>query len=170
MKKPSLSAKIIRSISILVIALVVVFISAFLEKNSAHISAEIKQPVKIGEKIQVPIFIATGNNTINAAEIYLNFDPNKLQIIEVSKNNSFFQLWIKDEPKFSNEKGEISFAGGLPQPGFKGKGQVGEITLVIQQSGRNEISFDSKTRILLNDGKGTALPLDLKPIKINSHD
>ncbi len=124
-------------------------------------------PEKIAseEKIHIPIFINTQKYIINAAEIYLRFDPSELQVVSVSKENSFFQLWITGEPKFSNETGEISFAGGLPTPGFSGKGQVGAVEIVAKKPGRHQLSFDGRTRILLNDGLGTAIPLNLRPIK-----
>jgi hypothetical protein len=130
------------------------------------IAAEIPSSIKVNQKITLPIFIDTSGLIINAAEVYLKFDPATLKVESASKENSFFQLWITDEPKFSNDKGEISFAGGLPKPGFQGRGQIGSVNIIPLKSGLQTLSFDQKSRILLNDGVGTEAPLKLEPIKI----
>lgn len=132
----------------------------------ATLTAEINSTPTLNQTLDLPIMIDTAGATINAAEIYLKFDPAAIRVEAVTKDNSFFQLWITDEPKFSNESGEISFAGGLPKPGFSGRGQIGSIKIIPLKTGQAEISFESKTRALLNDGKGTAIALELPPIQL----
>ncbi len=117
-------------------------------------------------QLSVPIMIDTAGQTINAAEVYLTFDPKLVQVTQVSKDGSLFKLWIANQPTYSNEKGEISFAGGVPTPGFKGKGQIGSVTLQSKQAVTTKLAFRSKTQALLNDGKGTAIDLTLEPIKV----
>lgn len=134
--------------------------------KKATIAAEMPLSIKVNQKMKLPIFIDTAGLTINAAEVYLKYDPTALKVETVSKENSFFQLWITGEPKFSNDNGEISFAGGLPKPGFQGRGQVGEVVITPLKNGVQTLSFDQKSRILLNDGVGTESPLRLEPIKI----
>lgn len=121
---------------------------------------------KTNQKVTIPIVLDTKEETINAAEVYLAFHPEEIRVGSVSRDNSFFRLWITNEPKFSNEDGQISFAGGLPSPGFKGKGVIGLITITPLKKGTFNINYDSKTRVLLNDGKGTKLSVRLNPIKI----
>lgn len=125
-----------------------------------------KSKVSVGETITIPITIDTAGHTINAAEAYLTFNPAAVQIVSVNKEPSFFQLWIKDQPVYNNERGEISFAGGLPTPGFKGKGSIGSISLKLLTDKSAQLVFTPKTRILLNDGEGTAVPLRLRPLTI----
>lgn len=138
----------------------------FHQPKTPTVWGELNQSVKQNQKIFIPIFVNTEDKTINALEVYLKFDPNELRVESVSKDNSFFQLWIKDEPKFNNDKGEISFAGGLPNPGFKGTGQIGSIEITPLKAGLLTISFDGRTRMLLNDGVGTESALISQPIKI----
>lgn len=149
------------------IALTVVGFLFYRTNFARRASITIKPSVnpKVNQNVELPVRIDTAGATINAAEIYLTFDPEAIKVESVSKDNSIFELWITDEPKFSNEKGEISFAGGLPTPGFKGKGEIGNIKFTPLRAGQTEINFDSKTRALLNDGKGTAISLNLPPIK-----
>jgi hypothetical protein len=134
--------------------------------KTARITAEVPSGISVSQSIDLPIFIDTRDYTINAAEVYLTYDPQLVTVESVSKDNSFFQLWITDEPKFSNEKGQLSFAGGLPTPGFKGRGQIGTVTLKLLKPGHTNLTFDPKTRVLLNDGQGTAVPLYVAPISL----
>jgi hypothetical protein len=136
--------------------------------KKATIVAEGVKTVQVNEKVTIPIFIDTAGATINAAEMYLTFNPNELRVDSISKEPSFFVLWIKDQPAFSNETGTISFAGGLPTPGFSGKGQVGSVTIIAKKHGTIKLTFDPKTRILLNDGIGTVVPLRLLPITLRA--
>lgn len=162
--------KIISAI-VAVLAIGIIIFLAFSRDNfaqKANISADLPDSINVNQTLTLPITINTAGATINTAEVYLTFDPKALKVESVSKDNSIFKLWVADEPKFSNEKGEISFAGGLPTPGFKGRGQIGSVKLTPLKAGRTEINFDSKTRALLNDGIGTEIKLKLDPIKIKS--
>lgn len=134
-------------------------------KNTPSVYGEVEAVLSQNKAVELPVLIDTKNYTINAAEVYLLFDPDEIQVKNVSKKGSFFKLWIKGEPKFSNKTGSISFAGGLPTPGFRGKGQVGSVTIIPQRPGASLISFSQKTRILLNNGRGSEISLIRSPIK-----
>lgn len=116
--------------------------------------------------ITVPIEVDTAGQTINVAEVYLKFDPNLIQVQSVSKDSSIFNIWIPNQPAFDNTKGEISFAAGLPNPGYKGKGKIGSVTLSAKTPVTTKLIFDMRTQALLNDGQGTVLPLKLQPIEV----
>ena len=151
---------------ILIIGIVLVAFWRYNKAEDATVKLDIPKTVKIGEMLDVPVKIDTAGKTINAAEVYLTFDPEAMKVESLSKENSVFELWITGEPKFSNEKGEISFAGGLPTPGFSGEGQIGSVKITLLRSGKQQIKFDSRTRALLNDGQGSALPLNLDTIVV----
>ena len=120
-----------------------------------------------GETVTLPIFIDTAGQTINAAEVYLEFDPAKFEVTSISKDGSFFTIWIKDEPAYSNDDGKISFAGGLPYPGFKGRGQVGTVTIKPKVAPLStQLVFTTRTQVLLNDGLGTKVPLRMAAIPV----
>lgn len=134
--------------------------------EEATITLDGPKTSRVNEEIVIPVSIDTANKTVNAVEVYLKFDPVELEVVSLSKDNSFFSLWIKDQPAFSNESGEISFAGGLPTPGFNGISQIGAIRARPKKSGKIIIKFDQKSRALLNDGIGTEVPLRMDPISI----
>lgn len=116
--------------------------------------------------VDIPLYIDSKDIVINAAEIYLRFDPTKLYIESIHTEGSFFTLWITDPPKFSNTEGTIALAGGLPNPGHRGKGIVATIKAKIVRRGTQLLTFTDKSRVLLNDGKGTQQPLEMPPIRV----
>jgi hypothetical protein len=121
---------------------------------------------KIAVEQNLPLTIDTAGATINAAEIYLKFNPDQVEVLSVNKEKSIFSFWVTDQPTFSNEKGEITFAGGLPTPGFSGSGQVGSVKIKPKKTGDISFVFEDKTRALKNDGLGTQINLHLSPITI----
>lgn len=154
---------------IVLIGLMLVAVVLAWQKSTPHygrITASVPHRPAVGQSVTIPIYIDTGSDTINAAEVYLTFDPSVIAVDSVAKDPSFFQLWITDQPAYSNETGTLSFAGGLPSPGFKGRGQVGSVTLHFLKHQAASLTFESKTRILKNDGQGTAVPLIVRPIII----
>jgi len=109
---------------------------------------------KVGETFSVALFINAQGVSINAAQTKITFPPEKLKVTNISKSGSIFTLWVQ-EPIFSNEKGEISVAGGLPSPGYIGEaGKV--ITIFFQGKSEGQASVNSKNEIITaNDPWGT---------------
>lgn len=109
---------------------------------------------KVGENFFVDVLINVEGISINAAQASIYFPPEKLRVLEISKKNSVFSLWV-EEPVFSNSQGEMSFLGGLPSPGFIGKaGKVIKILFKAKSPGEAKISFSGE-KILANDPYGT---------------
>lgn len=98
---------------------------------------------------------------INAINGQLVFNPDKLEIINVSRIGSIFNIWL-EEPNYSNLKGALSFQGGVPRPGFIGNG--GTILHVIFKAKSQGITsvIWKKAEILANDGKGTNILTNLQ--------
>ncbi len=132
----------------------------------SKIYASLPDSVERDQLVTLPLMIDTKNATINAAEINLSFNPKQVEVVSVTKENSLFQIWIEGEPKFSNTDGTLSLAGGIPTPGFKGQGQVGSVTIKPKQKGLISFRYVQPTRLLLNDGSGTSVPVTLQPINI----
>ena len=158
--------------------IVILFLIAFLvmglsyftrwhdNQSKATVELTSKGRQMAGDIIEVDINIDSKESTINAAEAYLRFDPEYLEVQSVEKTGSFFEIWINNEPKFSNTNGTISFAGGLPTPGFKGKGRIGMLKLKLKKPGNSQIIFEGKSRLLLDDNNGTSIPLRMDSINI----
>jgi hypothetical protein len=109
---------------------------------------------KVGETFSVTLFINTRGVYINASQAKIFFPPERLKVANITKQNSIFSLWAQ-EPIFSNQKGEISFIGGLPSPGFIGNaGKVMTIYFQAKSTGEAKVSFGGE-KILANDPRGT---------------
>lgn len=112
---------------------------------------------QVGKTFSVELRVDTADVLINAAEVKIYFPAKNLEVLKIAKEGSVFSLWPK-EPIFSNESGEISFAGGLPHPGFKGAGQIIVIEFRAKKAGEAILTFD-ESRVLANDGQGTNILL-----------
>ncbi|MBI4158060.1 MAG: hypothetical protein HY505_00330 [Candidatus Yanofskybacteria bacterium] len=98
---------------------------------------------------------------INAINGRLTFNPDKLEIINVSKVGSIFNIWL-EEPNFTNLEGKLSFQGGVPRPGFIGNGgTVLHIIFRAKAPGIASIVWE-KAEVLAHDGKGTNVLTNLQ--------
>jgi len=119
------------------------------------------QSIYEGESFIVNVRLDTEGKNINAIEGHLNFSPQNLEILEITKGGSVLTLW-PEEPSFANESGKINFVGGVPL-GFEGQGELFSIVfltktgLALPQT--TSIVFEERSRVLLSDGKGTSSEL-----------
>ncbi len=108
----------------------------------------------------VEIMIDTEGEEVNACEVNVKFSPENLEIIDVSMGNSILSLWPM-APFYSNEEGTLKFTGGAPD-GFSQQQLLGKIIFQVVAGGRAEVKFQEKSRVLLNDGKGTEAKLNTR--------
>lgn len=119
-----------------------------------------------GDTFLVDLKISTPDKSINVIDGTLLFDNSKLEIKEISTGGSLLSLWQK-KPIFSNENGNLSFVGGVPD-GFQGEeGEVIKIIFLAKKEGKAEINFLDGFSIFLNDGQGTQINPWLKLSSIN---
>ncbi len=106
-----------------------------------------------GKTFSVDLTINTFGESINAAQVKLQFDPKILEVKSVSKEGSIFNFWLK-EPTFSNDTGIIEFIGGTPS-GVSGSSlQVVSVTFSAQTLGTSDLVFINAS-ITASDGSGT---------------
>jgi len=102
---------------------------------------------RIGANFVVDVMINAEKISLNAAQTKIFFPPDRLKVIDISKQNSIFSLWAQ-EPIFSNSEGEIYFVGGLPTPGFRGEaGKV--ITIIFQAKSLGEAKIHFSEEIIM---------------------
>lgn len=110
--------------------------------------------ISVGNIASIKFTVNTDGKAINNVDGTVQFPTDLLEVISVSKSTSIFTLWVED-PKFSNTLGQITFNGGVPNPGYNGYG--GEIVSVVfkakKQGTANIFYADSAVRE--NDGLGT---------------
>jgi len=162
MKKKQILA--VSVILVLLTAVVVAIISLGGDRKTSSLSLQVAASSPVSQTIEVPLRISV-TQPINAGEFYFSFPTNLLEVKEIKTSDSFMTLWIKDSPSFSNDAGTIYIAGGLPSPGFSGQdGLVATVVFTTKAKGTGQISLESKSRTLLNDGKGTELPFSYQPV------
>lgn len=133
----------------------------------ASVKLNFPREIKANQEIEVPLKISVSRNA-NAAEFYFDFSADLLQVKTFKQEDSVFTLWVTDPPRFDNEKGVLEIAGGAPTPGFKGQDLlIGKIVFTTRGAGEAIINLDEKiSRILANDGLGTAIQYRWQPIKV----
>ena len=113
-----------------------------------------------GSTFKVPILLNTKNRSINGIEVRINYDKDKLSIVNPTGGTSIIGVWV-EPPKFDNTKGTASYVGVVPGGITTESGLIGTITFMAKSSGDAEVSFNSNSKVLLNDGLGTEAQADL---------
>ena len=119
-----------------------------------------------GSTFQVPILVNTKNRSINGIEIRINFDKNKLSIVNPTGGTSIIGVWV-EPPGFDNTRGTANYVGVIPNGITTESGLIGTITFKAKVPGIANVSIASNSKILLNDGLGTSAQLDLVRAEYN---
>ena len=110
--------------------------------------------VSVGNIFSVKVVVGTEEKVINNAESIIQFPTDLLETVSIDNSSSIFSLWV-EQPTFSNSIGQITFNGGVPNPGFKGNsGKIISVTFRTKKVGTASIFF-SNSAVRENDGLGT---------------
>lgn len=113
-----------------------------------------KGQYRLDEIFPVKIEITGVETPVNAVQADLGFEPRKLEVIDISTEDSFANIFIQKE--INNEVGYARLTGGLPNPGFfADHGTFGTIFFRGEEPGIAKIEFLSSSMVLANDGRGT---------------
>jgi hypothetical protein len=143
--------------SILIVLILVIFAGVLIGAFSREGAVLYLEPKNIETKemdsFEVKVMVDTKENVINSARGIIVFEKDKLEVLEIKKENSIFKFW-DNTTSFSNYEGKIVFGGGLPSPGFTGKGLILEIVFRAKKVDKGNINFKDGA-VLANDNKGT---------------
>lgn len=135
------------------VLLLIVFFPRFTLAATLFMSPS-SSSVTTGNIFTVNVIVNTEGQSINTSDAVIQFPTDILQVVSVSKSSSIFSLWVED-PNFSNTTGQISFNGGIANPGYLGSyGQLISITFQAKKTGSASILF-SDSSVRANDGLGT---------------
>ena len=113
-----------------------------------------KGQYRLGEIFPLKIEIAGIKVPINAVQADLGFNPERLEVEEISTQDSFASIFVQKE--INNEAGWARLTGGLPNPGFfSDHGLFGTVYLKGKNPGVTKIEFLPSSVVLANDGRGT---------------
>ncbi len=113
-----------------------------------------------GGTFEVPISIDTRGTSINAVDIKVHYDEDKLSIVKPSSGQSIIGVWV-EPPSYDNTRGVASYAGVIPNGITTKSGVIGVITFKAITSGRATVSIRSDSSVLLNDGLGSSAVVDV---------
>jgi hypothetical protein len=119
---------------------------------SLQLILESNRPI-IQQPFQVTVLADSSDKAVNVVGIYLHFDPQKLQLLDIDTRSSFCQFY--PEKKFDNRLGTINISCGSPHPGFKGNNTLIVLKFMPTQVGKTQLKVDPQSQLLASDGKGT---------------
>jgi len=113
-----------------------------------------KGQYRLGEIFPLKIEIAGIKVPVNAVQADLGFNPERLEVADVSTQDSFANIFVQKE--INNEAGWVRLTGGLPNPGFfSDHGLFGTVYFKGKSPGVTKIEFLPSSMVLANDGRGT---------------
>ncbi|MBM3205450.1 hypothetical protein FJZ41_01200 [Candidatus Shapirobacteria bacterium] len=119
-----------------------------------------KGQYKLGEIFPMKIEITGITKPVNAVQADVTFDASRLEVVDISTDQSFANIFIQKE--LNNDVGFARLSGGLPNPGFFAeKGVFGTIFFKGKMAGLVEVSFLPSSLVLANDGRGSNVLKDL---------
>lgn len=107
-----------------------------------------------GSPFEVPIMIDTHGKSVNAVELYIQFDPRKLTIVDPVGRQSVVGVWI-EPPTYSNSLGTLKLVGTIPGGITTSAGLIAKITFKGIAPGESRVTFLKKSQVLANDGLGS---------------
>lgn len=113
----------------------------------------------VGEFMSGSIFTATvtvdtEGEPINTFEIFLNFPPDRLQVVSPISGESIASVWV-GQPKFDNRTGVVELRGGVPGGINTDRGVIANIQFRAKGVGAASLKIGDSSKILANDGAGT---------------
>jgi hypothetical protein len=100
---------------------------------------------------EVPIILDTGDQNVFEIEVRINFDKDKMAIMQQSNGISIIGKWT-EAPQYDNAKGTASYIGTI-EGGIKTQsGVIGVLTFKALRQGKAILAISDRSSVILNDG------------------
>lgn len=127
----------------------------FAQKSASLFFSPSSGNYQVGQTFNVSVTVKSEQQSINAAEATIKFNPTIIRVRSISKSGSIFEYWPEDPAKtFSNSAGTIRFVGGAPTPYQGSSGRIFTITFESLKEGTASLTF-TDGRVIAADGLGT---------------
>lgn len=108
--------------------------------------------IEAGSQFSIDVY-ANASEPVNAVDITLRFDPDKVEVLGVDRGQSVITIWTED-PIITSDS--VTLRGGTYRRGFVNEHLIATINLVAKSAG--ESSFEATDVVLLaGDGAGSAV-------------
>lgn len=134
----------------------------FLPVREGALKVEIPSTIIANVPFEAKISVDPNKQSANAVALYLQFDSKNLEVVDIDTTTSFCQFY--PEKKFDNNIGRIQLACGAPHPGVNVESELIKIKFIPKILGTTSLVIDSRSQILLSNGKGTNILTDTRPI------
>lgn len=115
-----------------------------------------QQTHQIGDVFPLQVKINGIKDAINAVRVDFSYNPDLLQVTDISTKDSFANIFI--EKQIDNKAGIASLAGGLSNPGYSGtNGTFATVYLRGVKQGVATVNFLPSSSVLANNGHGDNL-------------
>ncbi|MEX0931247.1 MAG: hypothetical protein WDZ88_00690 [Candidatus Paceibacterota bacterium] len=102
------------------------------------------------------IVLETGGEAINAAQVIVHYDSNKIRMERIETENSFCDEALFIRRDIDPNAGTVTISCGKARPGFtETTGLVAELVFTPLVPGSFSLEFDDDSQILAHDGLGT---------------
>jgi len=146
---------ILRLVFVIVSVIAFLFIGNLQIAEAASLTLEpASGTFTVGGIINVSLNLDTQGEFVNAIEAFLTFPRDKLQLVSPTTGSSIIEIWTS-QPRFSNQNGTIELRGGIPRGINVSKGLITTLRFRVKSTGSAIVKLTDKSRVLLNDGKGT---------------
>lgn len=110
-----------------------------------------------GKVFSVDILLSA-KDPVNVVGVTLEYDPTRLDVLEVSKEGSMVNLWV-EEPEYAETPGMIHFSGGITmRNGFIGEGKLVTVLFRARAHGEARVKI-TDANVFAHDGVGTDILL-----------
>jgi hypothetical protein len=111
-----------------------------------------------GSTFEIPVFLNTMGQSVHTISLHINFDPDKLAIVQPAGNKSIVSLWI-EPPSYSNLTGNLILKGAIPDGLTTESGLVSTITFKALALGETRVTIAPDSEVLAGDGPGRPVEL-----------
>ena len=122
----------------------------------------------VGQSFSALVNINTGENQVIGAEMYITYDPLKLEIVSVDKG-TFLPNPVIIGPDIDNSSGTLSYTIYIP-PGstpVTGSGTLAVIEFKTKQEGSATVSFTSESKVGAVQEGGVNVLVGTTPLSLN---
>lgn len=117
----------------------------------------------LNQIFDMDIQISGAEVPINAVQADFSFDKDRLELLDISTEKSFANIFLHKE--INNQAGFARLSGGLPNPGFtESYGVFGTMIFRTKLPGLAQVEFLPSSMVLANDGKGSNVLKDIASV------
>ncbi len=147
-----------------------VFLACFTARGVHAASLSVSTSVATvapGDTFIADVRLDSEKQVVNAVQTRIQYDPQALTLISVSKADSALTLWTQD-PVVDAVRGTVTFSGGIPNGSYILNARLLTLTFQAARVGSTAILLNENlSGVYLNDGLGTKTSLTLTPANLN---